>query len=431
MLSNYCNSICSLFLYICRNKTLVYFCTNMNAKEIAIIEAIIDKNDKRRHEKALKLLLYGEDKGGSFMKNEYVNCLESLVRKKFCNSVTFYDSYSTFASEFWIHLEKMSPEQLRSINNLKSWLFTVAKNFIETIRKEIEVFQIMDAPIDEGRPIGEVDGNIDNDVDNLYENIGNDSEENEVNEYQIKSQNSEAIEAIPFDESELERIKRLDFAKWRFFYYLNKITNETYKDILSAVYIEGVDRETLAEEYGWKKHVFNLTLDHARNAFIAVALEDIQRCGPHLFKKYEYNKEMDEKTANLLRDFFSHKYDVQQMALLYHKTNYEMRKALSVAYKRLLKIHKNETEMLEKEGREEEKKQKRMKRLYGIHKVVLEKEFPDSYRLLRKYYEDFYGDFSAMTEWAMDNNLDVDELEKQLYISFDALNAIETESSIK
>lgn len=431
MLDNYCYSTCSLFLYICRNNTEFYFCTNMNAKEIAIIEAIIDKNDKRRHEKALKLLLYGEDKGGLVVKNEYVNCLESLVRKKFGNSVTFNDSYSTFASEFWIHLEKMSPDQLRSINNLKSWLFTVAKNFIETIRKEIEVFQLMGAPIDEGRTIGDVDGNSDDDVDNLYENVENDSEENQVNEYQIKSRNSEAIEAIPFDESEQERIKRLDFAKWRFFYYLNKITNETYKDILSAVYIEGVDRETLVEEYGWEKQVFNLTLDHARNAFIAVALEDIQRCGPQLFKKYEYNKEMDEKTANLLRDFFSNKYDVQQMALLYHKTNYEMRKALSVAYKRLLRIHKNETEILEKEGRDNEKKKKRMKRLYGIHKAVLEKEFPQSYRLLRKYYEDFYGDISAMTEWAMDNNLDVDELERQLYISFDALNAIDTESGVK
>ena len=74
---------------------------------------------------------------GSFIKNEYVNCLESLVRKKFDKSISFEDSYSTFATEFWMHLEKITPEQLRSINNLKSWLFIVAKNFIYVVGKTI------------------------------------------------------------------------------------------------------------------------------------------------------------------------------------------------------------------------------------------------------------------------------------------------------
>jgi len=421
--SFYC--ICSLFLYICRIKTIINLCTNMNAKEIAIIEAIIDKSDKRRHEKALKLLLYGEEKNGTIVKNEYVNCLESLVRKKFGNNVPFYDSYSTFAAEFWIHLEKMTQEQFRSIKNLKLWLFTVAKNFIETIRKEIEVFQIMDTPIDEGRLTENICDNFKSEINEEKGDAENGTEENDGNEYQEQSQELEKVETIPFDENEQERLKRVDYAKWRFRYYLSKMINETYKDILSAVYIEGVDREALAEEYGWGMDVFNLTLDHARNAFIAVALEDIQRCGPNLFKKYEYNKEMDDKTAKLLREFFAQKYDVQQMALKNHKTKYEMRKELSVAYKRLLRIHKKETEMLEKESLQEEKKQNRMKRLYRTHKAVLEKEFPQSYKLLIKYFEEFKGNFSAMTEWALDNNIDVFELERQLENSFDVLNAIE------
>ena len=233
----------------------------MNAKEIALIEAIIDKSDKKRHEKALKLLLYGEDKDGSYIKNEYVKCLEALVRKKLGNNISFIDSYSVFATEFWMHLEKMSPEQLRSINNLKSWLFIVAKNFIETIRKDIEAFQLLDTPIDDGRLTCIADDTIG--VDNVELDIDTENDtEDIVNGCQKQDQEAETMETIPFDENEQERLQRLDFAKWRFRYYLSKMLNETYKDILSAVYIEGVDRETLAEEYGWSMEVLNLLLMH-------------------------------------------------------------------------------------------------------------------------------------------------------------------------
>lgn len=425
----YCT--CSLFLYICRIKTKISLCTNMNAKEIAIIEAIIDKSDKRRHEKALKLLLYGEEKNGTLVKNEYVNCLESLVRKKFGNNVPFYDSYSTFATEFWMHLEKMSPEQLRSINNLKSWLFTVAKNFIETIRNEIEAFQIMNTPIDEGRLAENAFDNCERGKKEGESDAENGSAENEENDYQKQSQESEFAETIPFDENEQERLKRFDFAKWRFLYYLSKISNETYKDILSAVYIEGVERETLAEEYGWSMDVFNLTLDRARNAFFSVTLDDIRRCEPQLFKKYEYHKDMDEKTATMLREFFVYRYDVQQLSVLHHKTNYEMKKSLSVAYKKLLRIHKNETEKIEMECHQEERKLKRQKRLFEKHKSVLENDYPRTFQLLTKYYEEFSGDLSAMTEWALNSNSDVYEIERQLDASFDLLNEIEHESRIK
>lgn len=119
------------------------------------------------------------------------------------------------------------------------------------------------------------------------------------------------------------------------------------------------------------------------------------------------------------------------MALLHHKSNYEMKKTLAVAYKKLLKIHKKETELIEAEQNQEERKQKRKKRLYLTHKNILEKEFPFSFKLLQKYYEEFKGDFSAMTEWAMNNNISVIELERQLETSFDVLNAIEKDDSIK
>lgn len=420
-----------LFLYICRIKTIIKLCLNMNAKEIAIIEAIIDKSDKKRHEKALKLLLYGEDKDGSFIKNEYVNCLESLVRKKFDKSISFEDSYSTFATEFWMHLEKITPEQLRSINNLKSWLFIVAKNFIETIRKEIEAFQLLDTPIDEDRMVGIIDDNSKGETNELNNDTENDSEENKGNEEQKPSQEAESTEMVPFDESEQERQKRLSFAQWRFQYYLSKIMNETYKDILSAVYIEGVDRATLAEEYGWGMDVFNLTLDHARNAFIAVALDDIRHCEPDLFRRYEYHKDMDDKTADLLREFFVFKYDVQQLAVLHHKSNYEIKKALAVAYKKLLRIHKKETELIEKKCQQDEKMQKQLKRLYLMHKGILEKEYPQSYKWLFKFFEEFKGNSSTITEWALNNNISIVELEQQLNASFEVLNSIEKGCNMK
>ena len=147
----------------------------MNAKEKAIIEAIIDKNNERKHDRALKLLLFGEEKGGSFSKNEYANLLKDLVKKKYARCFSFEDTYNTFATGFWMHLDKMTPEQLRSINDLKAWLFEVAKNYIESIRDIIEALQ----------PNG-----LTND------DPGNYSEE-----------------TTPFDETESDKLERLDYAK--------------------------------------------------------------------------------------------------------------------------------------------------------------------------------------------------------------------------
>lgn len=401
----------------------------MNERERAIIEAIIDKSDKRRHDKALTLLLYGEERGDGFVKNEYVRCLENLVRKKFDKSVPFADTYSIFATEFWMHLDKMTPERLYGIIDLNAWLFEVARNYIETIRNKIEEFQLNKGSLNEDVLTVETDDNNEVDTDELDNDMDNNSEEDEEND--CAKQSRELSVLIPFDETEQDKLKRLNFAKWRFRHYLNQMANETYKDLLTAVYIEGIDRETIAEEYGWTMANFNLVLDHARNAFIAVALDDIRRCEPDLFRKYEYHEDMDDETANLLREFFICKFDVQQLALLHHMNNYAMKMALAKAYKKLLKIHKNETEVIEKEIHKEEKRQKRMKRLYEMYKSTLMKEYPEAFWQLTRYFKDFDGEISVMTEWALNNNTSVDELERQLEASFDLLNAIDKERSSK
>ena len=404
----------------------------MNAKEKALIEAIIDKSDTRRHDKALTLLLWGDKKGAICAKNQYVNCLEDIVRKK-CGSVNFVDAYSIFASEFWMHLDKMDPKFLRGIIDLQAWLNEVAKNFIESIRKEIEEFKLGDTQINEGVLTGDDVDNGGGEIDSRCNHAGNDFEEADGIERDIINENPETCreaeteETVPFDVSEQEELEQLDFARWRFRHYLSSMTNETYKDLLDAVYIEGADRETIAEEYGWTMAVFNLTLDHARSAFVVVALDDIQRCEPDLFRQYEYHEDMDDKTANLLRDFFVGKYDVQRLALLHHKTVYDMKKSLSVAYKKLLRIHKKETEFKETSRHKQEKTQKRMERLWRIYKVTIKKSYPLTYWFLLKYFNEFNGEFSTMTEWALNNNCSIAELNRQLETSLDVLNAIDKE----
>lgn len=412
----------------------------MNERDI--IEAIIDKSDKRRHDKALTLLLYGEDTGrasGPFMYKKVKEdpilsipfILQDLIRKKF-SKIRFEDAYSVFATGFLMHLDGLSPEMLCGVDDLKNWIYIVAKNYATSHLEEIQAFGIgVDVSIDENRVADGDSIENETEVDELNDDTEIDSEDSREIELPEQGREEKSTVTIPFDENEQDKLKRLDFAKWRFQHYLSQMANETYKDLLTAVYIEGVDRETIAEEYGWTMAVFNLTLDRARNAFITVALDDIQHCEPDLFREYEYHKDMDDTTANLLREFFICKFDIQQMALLHHKTNYGMKMALSVAYKKLLRIHKNETELLETERHKEERKQNRMKRLYKMYKGILEKEYPRSFWLLSKYFKEFNGEFSVMTEWAMNNNINVDELERQLEASFDLLNALDKERSFK
>lgn len=422
----------SFFPYICNIETNINLCANMNAKEKAIIEAIIDKDDKKRHDKALTLLLWGEKKGTVREENSYVKCLNDLVRKK-CGGVCFNDAYSVFASEFWMHLDEIDPQRLREIKDLQAWLNEVAKNFIESIRKQIEEFKLGDTPINEGVLTGDDTYNGGGETDELQGDSENDreekaeEEENEGNESSKQCSKEESGEWMPFDETEQDELERVDFARWRFRHYLDQMTNVIYKDLLEAVYIEGIERETIAEEYGWTIAVCNLTLDHARNALITVALDDIQRCEPDLFTQYECHDDMDDETANLLHEFFIGKYDVKHLALLHHKTVYDMKKTLSVAYKKLLRIHKKETELKETSWHKQEKTQKRMERLWKLYKGIVKKEYPRTYWLLLKYFNEFNGDFSAMTEWALNNNRSIAELNKQLETSYDVLNAIDKE----
>jgi len=419
------------------NQSEVFIKNKDNRKRIierAIIESIIDKDDKRWHDKALTLLMFGKRTGGLSEKNVYVSCLEELVRNRIAKNVWFEDAYCTFASEFWKHLDELSPEILQNIDDLKSWLFVAARNFIDSNRKVIEVFKLGDSFLDESRVTDNNDDNNEGGCDDLCNDKEkeNESKEDEETERLKHRQETESVEIVPFDEDDQDVLQRLDFARWRFLHYLGKLTNETYKDLLSAKYIEGVESETLAEEYHMEMPIFNLTMDHARNAFIAVALDDIQHCEPDLFRKYEYHEDMDDRTAALLRGFFVCKYDVQQLALLHHKTNYGMRMALAKAYKRLLRIHKNETESEETKIHQEERKQRRMKRLYELHKKLLKEKDDSSYWLLRRFYEDFKGDYAEMERHQLNNGANPDELERQFEVAYEVLDAIDKErKSIK
>ena len=273
----------------------------MNKRDI--IEAIIDKSDKRRHDKALTLLLYGEDTGragGSFMYKKVKEdpilsipfILQDLIRKMF-SKIRFEDAYSVFATGFQMHLDGLSSEMLYGVDDLKKWIVKVAKNYAINHLEEIQAFGIgVDVSFDENRVADDASIENETEVDELNDDTGIDSEDSREIELPEQCREEESTVTIPFDENEQDKLKRLNFAKWRFQHYLSQMANETYKDLLTAVYIEGVDRETIAEENGWTMAVFNLTLDHARNAFISVALDDIQHCEPDLFREYEYHKDI-------------------------------------------------------------------------------------------------------------------------------------------
>ena len=132
----------------------------MNKRDI--IEAIIDKSDKRRHDKALTLLLYGEDTGragGSFMYKKVKEdpilsipfILQDLIRKMF-SKIRFEDAYSVFATGFQMHLDGLSSEMLYGVDDLKKWIVKVAKNYAINHLEEIQAFGIgVDVSFDENR----------------------------------------------------------------------------------------------------------------------------------------------------------------------------------------------------------------------------------------------------------------------------------------
>lgn len=419
---------------------IIKSCTIMNEQEKNIIEAIIDKGNRRKHDRALISLLYGDDigiTGDPFKykkdKGDIPYILQDIIRKYY-SKIRFEDAYSVFASDFMLHLDRMPAEMLRDIDDLKSWIFITARNFAIDHKKEIESLGEIETgitiAIDDSRMYGE---SPTDDEAESYDAVKKestetekDSEDDEETNYESNDEFGETNDGEnqdgedPFDETP-------DAEKSRIGYYLSKINNAYYRDLIRAIKIEGIDREVLARQYG--KDVADINRDFSRAwiVFITVALDDIQQCRQNLFKKYENHKDLNDENACLLRDFLQRKQSMQNMVIRYGMTEAQMKEKLAIAFKLLLKIDKKEREKEEEEKQKEEKKLHRMKRLWGLYKGIVKVNNHESYNLLSRYFNECKSDYSLLLGWALNNNINVSKLEQQLEDSFGILDAINKE----
>ena len=326
----------------------------MNQREIQLVEAIIDTNDKRRHNAAIKLLFYGYDIAKSdersfYRKNEYVVSLENVVRKCFSGKLyrdVFSDVYGVFVSLFTEYLCRINPEKLLEIQDLKNWLFMSGCNFCNGNRKKINYLLGLDpdssfSSFDDGKQTEEA------------------SKDDSSCDEENPNETSEALDEI--NEKELEEIpdSNNDTSRWAeslLEYYINRVENEYYRDLIRAIKIELVPVETMAEDYG--KTVDDIYRDYNRawDRLLQICLPDIRIRGKSLFKKYELK--LEKRDADLLNKFFFVDNDINSLAVSEGMKKSDMEKAVTKAYKVLLKVAKHEVELDEKEERKEKRELK-------------------------------------------------------------------------
>lgn len=312
----------------------------MNQREIQLVEAIIDTGDKRRHNAAIKLLFYGQEIAGpDYRKNEYVAALENAVRKCFSGKLyrnMFSDVYAVFASLFTEYLGSLSPDKLLEVQDLKNWLFISGCHFCNSNRGKINYLLGL-----------EPDGSF-----SAFDD-GKQTEEANKGDDELDEKESEEV---PDDDNN-------DTSGWAeslLDYYINKIENKYYRDLIRAIKIEQVPVETMAEDY--EKTADDIYRDYNRawDRLLQTCLPDIRIRSKSLFKKYEL--ELEERDANLLNKFFFVDNDINSLAVTEGMKKSDMERAVTKAYKVLLKVAKHEVELDEKEERREKREQKRQEK---------------------------------------------------------------------
>lgn len=287
----------------------------MNIREQQIIEALIDREDVIRHNKALEILFHGTYKEGKFVKNGFVNAVENAVRQCFSGTLyrgRFEEIYVTFETEFYKYLTKVKPETLRSIDKLENWLYIASRNFANSHRKHIN------------EALGIVETEIKSDI---CLDRGTDAkpqdDEDSFNDIVDEKDSSAWAEDL------LNR-------------YIDRISCEYYRLILRAVVLEEMPREEFAQEQG-KKDAAAIDRDvrRAKLELIKVAMSDIKWRSRKVMNTYGclISKETDRL---LLEDFFNGR----QIS----DTN-----ALATAISNLMKI-------AHREAREDEAEERREKR---------------------------------------------------------------------
>ena len=287
----------------------------MNSREKQIIEGLIKKDGR-----CITLLLgdvmnIGRAGSSENVRNGYVKAVRNAVRKwfnptdnKYKNIVEgFEDIYNSFYSLFSMYLLSIKEETLLKIENLESWLFITADNFIKKNRKEID------------------------------EHIG------------VYSEDGFDERVDSFDVEIEEQPTTYDWARKQVSGYIDKISNVYYRDLIYAIKLEGVDRDVLAEEYNKSVDDINRDYKRAWDQLISVSLVDIKYRSRQLFKRYE--ADLTDQQATVLRMFFFNNYDMDDLAREFNINGNSLKTEIVKAYNALLKIAKREMKLDEKEER--------------------------------------------------------------------------------
>lgn len=293
----------------------------MNIQEKKLIEAFLNKDDARHHDRAVELLFYGRksvDARGREIHTEFD------VTRSIRNAVSIYYSgalyngrhrevYDTFVSLFHDHLMKMSLDSFLKVDDLQKWMFKVAKNFANGYRKEIH----------------KILGIEDNVVPFVKKQDVTEKPDTGLEERNVVNGDTH-VRKVPDYDDEFSSDSE-DSSKWAedlIKEYISRISHDYYREVLYAIDIYGMEMVDFAEEQGKKRSSIHLDHKRAKAALIQAALPDIRWRMPKLFDSFK--DFLDSEEIVLLECFFD-RGEVKDM------------KDLIEAYVKLLKVSRRET----------------------------------------------------------------------------------------
>ena len=310
----------------------------MNAQEKKLLEAFLNQDDVRMHDRAVQLLFYGRtvtDASGREIHTEFDVTRAVRNAVSICYSGPLYagrhrEVYDTFVSLFKDYLLKKPRETFDEIEDLQNWMFLVARNFANSRRKamnEILAIDEMTVPFDRKQDVTE-------------------PEESGHGESPAGVDTDRQPAKVP-DEDDDSPDDPEHSSKWAedlINEYICRIPHAYYREILYVVHVYGMSMEDYAEEKGKKLSAIHNDHKRAMSALIQAALPDIRWRSPKLYDSYRDS--LDSNEIEVLDRFFEDG-DVEEMA------------ELVKAYAKLLKVSKREAKEMVKAERKEDREQRK------------------------------------------------------------------------
>ena len=311
----------------------------MNVQEKKLLEAFLNQNDVRQHDRAVELLFYGRtviDASGREIHTEFDVTRAIRRAVSICYSGPLYSSrqrevYDTFVSLFKDYLLRKPRETFDEIEDLQNWMFQVAKNFANSHRKsmhEILVIDEMSVPFDRKQDVTETEDSGYGDETRI--DVGSDRRPVKVPDED--------------DDSSDDPEHSSKWAEDLIGEYICRIPHAYYREVLCVLHIYGMSMEDYAEEQGKKLSAIHNDHKRAVAALIQAALPDIRWRSPKLFDSFRDS--LDSVEIELLGRFFENG-DVEDMD------------GLVKAYVKLLKVSKRETREMDKAEKKEERERRR------------------------------------------------------------------------